>query len=112
MSNMIQRRAVLGTCSRILMDAAREAWLPDELWHKLKEELCKLPVIEAQNIKTATWERDGSFLSAEKHKYVCSKCGWWIFVKADRANGTDWAQYCPHCGARMNGGRECDSSKG
>lgn len=59
-------------------------------------DLSYLPTIEAEPVRHGRWERKRHKLFGNSYDYVCSACG------------CDYAlaeyNYCPHCGAKMDGG--------
>lgn len=73
--------------------------------NQIIDEFDSLPTIEAEPIKYGKWEGDATRPTKRWH---CSECG----------NLTETAHYCyecyyllcPYCGAKMNGGKENEST--
>lgn len=76
----------------------KEEWLRNSgYYHQVawKEEIDKLPTIEAEPVQHGHWERAVSWLIP-----TCSVCGEnAIGIHAFDCKLTD---YCPHCGAKMD----------
>lgn len=53
------------------------------------------PAIDAEPVKHGIWEPD-------PYAFLCSKCHKWLEVREATAS----MNYCPHCGAKMDGGAE------
>lgn len=106
MSIDIKRRAALRACFYALKAAKQDGKTYEETWECLKEKINRLPYKEVKNANVAHWELDESCVSVEKKRYICTKCGWWLYVKRKDNRGLRWARYCPSCGAKMQGGTE------
>ena len=52
------------------------------------------PTADVEKLKHGHWTHDGSVW---KYRFICSECGYKIF--------TEMQNYCPSCGARMDGGK-------
>lgn len=54
-----------------------------------------MPTEDVQKVKHGYWEDD-------EYMYICNICGKWL----DITQGTDDMNYCPNCGAKMDGDSE------
>lgn len=61
--------------------------------------------INATPVEYAQWEKPHGMMPPEyHHRKCCSICGGWALY--DRI-GKEWeSKYCPHCGAKMDGGAD------
>lgn len=62
------------------------------LWNILDD----MPTIDAVPVVHGRWSEE------DTERYVCTVCGKWFFI--DSGDGD--MNYCPHCGAKMDGGAE------
>ena len=65
----------------------------------LKHTIADAPAIDAEPVVHGRWKPDGDDV------YICSVCGifWQTIDGTPEQNGM---RYCPHCGAKMDGGEE------
>lgn len=63
------------------------------------------PTIDAVPVEYGQWVKPQGMMPPEyHHRKCCSVCGGWALY--DRI-GREWtSKYCPHCGAKMDGGAE------
>lgn len=65
----------------------------------IMDEVCmiafKQPTEDVQKVKHGYWEDD-------EYMYICNICGKWL----DITQGTADMNYCPNCGAKMDGDAE------
>lgn len=57
--------------------------------------LVDTPTIDAEPVKHGEWSND------ENEVWYCLECDTWLYVDS----GTADMNYCPHCGAKMDGGQ-------
>ncbi|MDE7104659.1 MAG: hypothetical protein K2O36_02125 [Ruminococcus sp.] len=61
------------------------------------EQIKRMPTIELESVRNGKWIKR----SGDKYPYYeCSECGY--------DNQSTQTQYCPNCGAKMNGGKRND----
>lgn len=65
----------------------------------LKRMIDNAPTVDAVEVVHGRWEMRLVDAEMQYYKNECSICG---FV------GEQWYNYCPHCGAKMDGGNEDD----
>ena len=69
----------------------------------IREDLYKLPTVDAVEVVHGRWERRVVDWSAPySWKVECSNCGFYICGLGDAY----LFKYCPNCGAKMDGGNE------
>lgn len=62
--------------------------------YDLEAYLVGVPTADVQEVKHGYWEDD-------EYMYICNICGKWL----DITQGTADMNYCPNCGAKMDGGK-------
>lgn len=67
----------------------------------VQEWLEEQPTIDAKPVKHGEWKHT-DYAKHWRGKDECGVCG---FHEDDRRN-MSWANYCPNCGAKMDGGKE------
>lgn len=74
-------------------------------WNAVVKILKEAPAADVQEIKHGEWAKDDS------GGCYCSACGWYADYDYDYVTyvtnngvGNDDFNYCPHCGAKMDGG--------
>ena len=67
--------------------------------HALTLDVKRAKKIEAEPVRYGRWKAEiiTDALGCKRYFYACSVCG----KKSD-----DWYDYCPNCGAKMDGGEE------
>ena len=93
MADLIDRQAAIDTVRSYMADN----WIEDSDWHAngIAYEIKRLPTAEP---KTGRWEK----MEARGRVYRCNQCG--NFLDFDGVNvGRGDANFCPNCGARMEG---------
>ena len=114
MAEYIERNKVI----QLLLDACSECkdgcmefdgFLPDCtqcVIGKYKVEISRLPVADVQPVKHGKWKQTGGKYSRRKtidrRILTCSVCGNVLYMEGVNAGRGD-ANYCPNCGARMDG---------
>ena len=64
-------------------------------WYNFYETLESIPSANVESVRHGHWEQDG-------HHIRCSECGTY-FCRLDREGNSFPINYCPCCGARMDG---------
>lgn len=82
--------------------------LPDTMTRKQALEcfrniLSETPTIDAEPVRHGRWIKKPTTIKYISHS-ECSLCGSW--------QGADWMNYCPHCGAKMDGDANDDYYSG
>lgn len=99
MSDYIDRVALgIGLCNRDVFENKGYA----DGWNAAVKILKEAPVADVQEIKHGEWMKDDS------DGCYCSVCKWYADYDYDYVTnnglGNDDFDYCPHCGAKMDGG--------
>ena len=63
----------------------------------LGEWIDEQPTVNAEPVRRGRWIKKRTTLKYIEH-YECSACGSW--------QGMYWMNYCPNCGAKMDGGKQ------
>ena len=92
MSDLISKSALL---NRIATEVHYDTENPLEQYGKLMWAICSEPTIDAEPVRHGHWFTIGYMVDAQ-----CSECRKWI----DVLQGDAEMNYCPHCGAKMDGG--------
>ena len=105
--DLISRRAMLEAIDE--RERIARKYVPDiqddELRPTLKsirEFVNNRPAVDAEPVRHGRWIHTTKYDSdwgGTFHRYTCSACNWSM-----GENPTDWGLFCPHCGAKMNGG--------
>lgn len=96
MSDYISRAAVLADFEAC--NAENPRWTPQ----RVKTLLLRQPAADVAEVAHGRWDDSGRYTFADGSTAVrCTKCGCSLSVREYHAN--NW-NYCPHCGARMDGG--------
>lgn len=81
--------------------------------NQIIDEFDSLPTIEAEPIKYGKWLKTNAY----PHRVYCSECYKTYVTNEEVIQGRSWetaycteAEFCPHCGAKMNGGKENEST--
>lgn len=65
----------------------------------------RIPAVDAAPVKHGKWE--GKQLdNFKKYQVACSNCGWIGIENYDSYNDPSDFNYCPNCGAKMDGGED------
>lgn len=99
MSDYIDRAALgIGLCNRDIFENKGYA----DGWNADVKNLKEAPAADVQEIKRGEWAKDDS------DGCYCSACGWYADYDYDYVTnnglGNGDFNYCPHCGAKMDGG--------
>lgn len=68
----------------------------------LREFVNNRPAVDAEPVRHGRWihtTKEDSDWGGTFHRYTCSACNWSM-----GDNPTGWGLFCPHCGAKMDGG--------
>ena len=105
MSDYIDRAALgIGLCNRAVFENKGYA----DGWNAAVKILKEAPAVDVQKVRNGEWKKfypknklDGS--------YYCSFCGHEVDIADGAITPLDIDfNYCPHCGAKMKGGKEDD----
>lgn len=96
MSKLIKRQDVIELIKNSYYDLANNE---DDMWAMIAD-VEKLPVIEAAPVRHGRWIK---YTGTGKVQWMCSECS------AEEKN-PKVANWCYHCGARMDGEEECAKS--
>ncbi len=79
---------------------------PKQVFFSAANMVEKLPAADVAEVKHGRWELHGNDDSLGC-SYFCSRCGWSIDEEIFYPNSYDDEEpynFCPHCGAKMDGG--------
>lgn len=94
MVDLISRKALgIGKCNPEVFESKEYA----KGWNDAIDLIEKAPTIEAEPVRFGRWIDKKSAINYIVHS-KCSACGSW--------QGADWMNFCPECGAKMDGGAE------
>lgn len=101
MSDYIDRAALgIGLCNRDVFESKSYA----DGWNAAVKILMEAPAADVQEVRHGEWKKDDS------EGCYCSVCEWYADYDYDYVTnyglGNDDFIYCPHCGAKMDGGEE------
>lgn len=81
-----------------LYDALRDEYVIRTVYGDLFDFIKSAPTIEAELVRHGEWEKKKHKIFGNSYDYICSVCG------------CDYAlaeyDYCPNCGAKMDGGEK------
>ena len=103
MSDYIDRAALgIGLCNRDVFVFENKRYADG--WNAAVKILMKAPTVDVQEVRHGKWIKDDS------DGCYCSACEWYADYDFDYVTnnglGNDDFIYCPHCGAKMDGGIE------
>ena len=81
--------------NRLRFEASRLFRKDSRILDEIDSLVCLMPTVEAVEVKHGRWNIDKSFMPFIS---TCSQCGATYTVDG----AFDW-NYCPHCGAKMDG---------
>ena len=89
-------------------ETARNATYEEVFWTESEQAsvrnfLAKLPKVDAAGVVHGHWEIRPDPYRYLYQKYACSVCGGW---RHNLAFEHENMNYCPNCGAKMDGGKE------
>ena len=105
--DLIDRNALIASCMAMLMTDVYPGWIKmpnkekniaGKISDTFKRIITGAPTVDAEPVVRGRWEErykpNGEYVAWDG--YYCSACG----KQAAKSN------YCPHCGAKMDGGNE------
>lgn len=82
--------------------AAIDAHKRAAYWQDGERKIAELPAVDAMPVVHGRWEEvDDVWVDVH---YRCSACDYEWFLE-DGTPAENWMNYCPHCGAKMDGER-------
>lgn len=69
-----------------------------EALDNVDKKVVKIPAADVEPVRNGKWIIKG------KHIYQCNRCGNYLDIRGLNGGRGD-ANYCPNCGARMDGGK-------
>ena len=94
----IEREALIKACKKIIHDRWNETTAPVSWSHAYADfidDINEQPAADVAPVRHGCWVKEKSNVLIHWHCSVCEKC---YFLEEPNAD------YCPHCGAKMDGG--------
>ena len=86
----------------LISDMLEDEWGYEGLREDIAFIISKIPVADVEEVKHGKWI--GKQLdNFRKYEVTCSNCGWVGIENYDSYNDPSDFNYCPNCGAKMDG---------